>query len=90
MCDCDRQLKHYDEAIEECRTSLTYDPDDSRTHYLMGLTYAMKAQKTASIEPLAAAYQHFRSMLRINPEAPEAGDVKKMLANYDQFLARGK
>ena len=56
----------------------------------MGLTYGMKAQKTNTIEPLAAASQHFRSMLRINPEAPEAGDVKKMLANYDQLLARGK
>ena len=90
MCDCDRQLKRFDEAIDECRTSLTYDPEDSRTHYLTGLTYAMKAQKTSSVEPLAAASQHFRSMLRINPEAPEAGDVRKMLANYDQLLARGK
>jgi len=88
LCDCDRQLKHFDEAIEECRTSLQYDPDDSRTHYLMGLTYAMKAQKTANVEPLAAASLHFRSMLRLNPDAPEADDVKKMLANYDQLLAR--
>jgi superkiller protein 3 len=90
MCDCDRQLQRFDEAIEECRTSLTYDPDDSRTHYLMGLTYATKAQKTKSIEPLAAASQHYRTMLRINPGAPEADDVKKMIANYDQLLARGK
>jgi tetratricopeptide (TPR) repeat protein len=90
MCDCDRQSKRFDEAIEECRLSLTYDPGDARTHYLMGLTYAMKAQKTASIEPLAAASQHFRSMLRLNPEAPEAGDVQKMLASYDQLLAKGK
>jgi hypothetical protein len=49
----------------------------------------MKAQKAASVEPLAAASMHFRSMLRINPDAPESGDVKKMLANYDQLLARG-
>jgi tetratricopeptide (TPR) repeat protein len=90
LCDCDRQLKRYDEAIEECRTSLQYDAGDSQTHYLMGLTYAMKAQKTASVEPLAAASLHFRSMLRLNPEAPQADDVKKMLANYDQLLARAK
>ncbi len=90
LCDCDRQLKRFDEAIDECRMSLTYDPDDPRTHYLMGMTYAMKAQKTASVEPLAAASQHFRSSLRINPNAPEADDIKKMLANYDLLLARGK
>lgn len=89
LCDCDRQLKRFDEAIEWCRLSLQYDAEDPRTHYLMGLTYAMKAQKSASVEPLAAASLHFRSMLRINPEAPEAGDVKKMLANYDQLLAKG-
>jgi hypothetical protein len=29
-------------------------------------------------------------MLRLNPEAPQADDVKKMLANYDQLLARAK
>jgi tetratricopeptide (TPR) repeat protein len=89
ICDCDRQLKRYDEAIDECRISLQYDPEDARTHYLMGLTYAMKAQSTASIEPLAAASLHFRTMLRLNPEAPESGDVKKMLASYDQLLAKG-
>jgi tetratricopeptide (TPR) repeat protein len=88
MCDCDRQQKRFDEAIAECRTSLTYDPEDSRTHYLLGLTFAMKAQKISSIEPLAAASEQFRTMLRLNPEAPEAGDVRKMLANYDQLLAR--
>ena len=88
MCDCDRQLKRFDEAIEECRTSLTYDPDDSRTHYLMGLTYAIKAQKTKSIEPLAAASQHSGSMLRINPEAPEAGRREKDARQLRPVAAR--
>jgi tetratricopeptide (TPR) repeat protein len=89
MCDCDRQLKRFDDAIGECRLSLQYDPEDPRTHYLMGLTYAMKAQSTSNVEPLAAASLHFRTMLRLNPEAPESGDVKKMLANYDALLAKG-
>jgi tetratricopeptide (TPR) repeat protein len=89
LCDCDRQLGRFDEAIESCRLSLRYDPEDSRTHYLAGLTYAMKAQKTASVEPLAAASLHFRSMLQLNPDSPEAGDVRKMLANYDHLLAKG-
>jgi len=46
----------------------------------------MKAQSTRSLGPLAAASEHFRDMLRLNPDMPEAGDVKKMLANYDQLL----
>ena len=86
LCDCDRQLKHFDQAVQECRTSLTYDADDPRTHYLLGLTLAMQAQATASLGPLAAASEHFRDMLRLNPDMPEASDVKKMLANYDQLL----
>ncbi len=86
LCDCDRQLKHFDQAVQECRTSLTYDADDPRTHYLLGLTLAMQAQATASLGPLAAAEEHFRDMLRLNPDSPEAPDVKKMLASYDQLL----
>jgi tetratricopeptide (TPR) repeat protein len=88
LCDCDRQLKRFDEAIEECRTSLKYDPDDARTHYLLGLTFGSKAKSTSRLEPLAAASEQFRSMLRLNPDAPEAGDVRKMLANYDQLLLK--
>jgi tetratricopeptide (TPR) repeat protein len=87
ICDCDRQLSRFDDAIAECRTSLTYDPEDSQTHYLLGMTFALKAKKTASLEPLAAASEQFRTMLRLNPEAPEAGNVRKMLASYDQLLA---
>lgn len=86
LCDCDRQLKRFDDAIQECRQSLVYDPEDPRTHYLLGLTYAMKAQKTGSIELLAAASRYFRSMLRLNPDMPEAPDVRKMLENYDRLL----
>jgi tetratricopeptide (TPR) repeat protein len=90
LCDCDRQLKRFDEALEWCRMSLQYDREDARTHYLTGLTYATKAQKAASVEPLAAASMHFRTSLRLNPDSPESPDIKKMLANYDQLLAAGK
>ena len=86
ICDCDRQQSRFDEAIAACQKSLAYDPEDAYTHYALGLTYGMKAQKLGSLEPLAAASKYFRSMLRISSDMPEAPDVRKMLDNYDQLL----
>jgi tetratricopeptide (TPR) repeat protein len=86
LCDCARQLGRYDEAVAYCQKSLAYDPKDPYIHYALGLTYAQKAQKTKSLETLAAASKYFRSMLVINPDMNEASDVRKMLNNFDQLL----
>lgn len=86
ICDCDRQQGRFDDAVAACRKSLMYDREDPYTYYALGLIYGRKAQKINSVEPLAAASQYFRTMLRIAPELPEASDVRKMLDNYDQLL----
>jgi tetratricopeptide (TPR) repeat protein/uncharacterized caspase-like protein len=90
LCDCDRQLKRYDDAIGECQRSLVYDAGDPNTQYALGMTYATKAQSTGNVGFLAAASEHFRSMLRINPDMPQAPDVRKMLASYDRLLQGGR
>ena len=86
LCDCSRQLGRYDEAIGYCQRAVAYDPKDPYIHYLLGLTYATKAQKTRNLESLASASKCFRSMLAINPDMTEAGDVRKMLDNFDRVL----
>jgi tetratricopeptide (TPR) repeat protein len=86
ICDCDRQQGRFDEAIAACQKSLGYDQQDVYTHYALGLIYGTKAQKLSSLEPLAAASKHFRAMLQINSEIPEAVNARKMLDSYDQVL----
>ena len=89
LCDCSRQLGRYDEAIAFCQRSLGYDPKDPYIHYLLGLTYATKAQKTRDMGTLATASKYFHSMLAINPDLTEGGDVRKMLDNFDRILRGG-
>ena len=88
MCDCDKRRKAYDSAIANCSKALTYDPSDPYIHYALGLIYAYKAQTSQSLEPLPAASKHFRAMLALNADVAEAGDVRKMLKNFDDLLSR--
>ncbi len=88
LCDCDRKLKQYDTAIDNCRQSLRYDAKDPYVHYALGLIYAHKAASAGDREMLAAAEEHFRTMLALNKDIAEADDVKKMLVSFDAELAK--
>ncbi|MBV8818439.1 MAG: caspase family protein [Acidobacteriaceae bacterium] len=88
ICNCNYKLKRYDGALEDCVRSLSYDPKDPYVHYVMGLAYAQKFNQTNSPELAAAAVKHFRAMLAINDQMSEAGNVKKMLANFEAQLSR--
>lgn len=88
LCDCDRKLKRYDDAIDFCTQSLRYDAKDAYVHYALGLIYAHKAQDANSREMLAAACQQFRIMLALNDQMAEADQVKKMLVSFDAKLAK--
>jgi tetratricopeptide (TPR) repeat protein len=81
-------LKRYDPAIDYCRQSLRYDAKDPYVHYALGLIYARKAQASNSREMLAAAGEHFRTMLALNNQMAEADEVKKMLVSFDAALAK--
>jgi tetratricopeptide (TPR) repeat protein len=88
ICNCDYKLKAYDGALEECLRSLSYDAKDPYVHYVMGLTYAQKFNQTNSPELLAAAVKHFQAMLALNGEMAEAGNVRKMLTNFEAQLSK--
>jgi tetratricopeptide (TPR) repeat protein len=87
LCENSKNLKRYDEAIPYCQRSLTYDPQDAFTHYLLGLNFSYQAQKTGSLELLAAARVSFQKMLTLNPDLEEAGFARKNMTAIDSALA---
>jgi tetratricopeptide (TPR) repeat protein len=87
ICDCERNLAHFDSAISFCQRSLTYDPQDPYAHYALGLSYMRKAVASGSIAELDPALRHFQQMLAINSDLSEADYARKNIANIQQALA---
>jgi tetratricopeptide (TPR) repeat protein len=88
LCDSERKLKRYDEAIGYCRAALSYAPDDALTHYALGLAYAQKANAANSSELAAAAGEHFRRMIALNPNLAESGNARQILSSIESELAK--
>jgi tetratricopeptide (TPR) repeat protein len=88
LCDSSRKLKQFDEAISDCRNALSYTPDDALTHYAIALAYAQKANAENSTEAAAAAEEHFRRMISINPDLAESANARKMLTSIEAELAK--
>lgn len=88
ICDAQRKLSNFDQAIAYCQSALAYDPEDPYVHYALGLAYARQAQSTGSLEMLAAAGKHFRAMLDINAEMEQAGYARKNIASIEAALGR--
>lgn len=87
LCDCERKLSRYQQAITDCQKSLAYSQQDPLTHYELGLVYAHMANEQQSIEMASVARQHFQEMLVLNPDLDQASTAKQMIANIDQALA---
>ncbi len=86
ICDAERKLSNYEEAITYCQDSLSYDPEDPYVHYALGLSYAREAQQTGRVELLAAANKHFQTMLDINADMAEADYARKNIASIEAVL----
>lgn len=86
LSDSERRLSHFDKAIEYGQMALVYDPKDPYVHYALGLAYGRKGEQANSIEAYAAARNHFRTMLEINPSMDEAEFAKKNVASIDAAL----
>ena len=87
LCDSDRLLSHFDAAITNCQKSLSYDSRDPYTHYALALAYARKAEKTGSLEALAAALNHFSAVLDLNSDLAEAAYARKNVASIQALLS---
>src|SRR3984957_4859906 len=86
LCDAERKESHWDTAIAYCQKSLAYDAKDPYTHYALGLCYMHQAQQSNSLEILASAGIHFRTMLDINPDLEEAKYARANLKAIDGLL----
>lgn len=88
LCNCEKVLKNYDQAIADCQRSLSFDPQDPLTHYALAFAYQYKGNQTGSREMFAAAREHFSTMLRINPDLAEAKLARANLKNIDDALQK--
>jgi tetratricopeptide (TPR) repeat protein len=87
LCDAERRQSHYDAAVAYCQKSLAYDSKDPYTHYALALCYMHQAQQSQSMETLASAGDHFRTMLDLNPDLEEAKYARQNLKSIDTLLA---
>src|SRR5579883_2305639 len=86
ICDCERNLIHYARTTENCQRALTYDPQDPYTHYALALAFAHQGVQTSNYGMLAAAVQHFRSMLQIDPDLEQAAAARQNIASIEKEL----
>lgn len=88
MCECDEKLKNFTRAIPACQKSLTYDPSDAYTHYVLAMSYLREGAQVGNLPMLAAAAQHFQTMLQLNPNLEEAGYARTNLSSIEKALAK--
>jgi len=88
ICDCNRLLADYDQAIGFCEKSLSYDAGDPYAHFALGLSYMHKAVAGNSIAELDPALRHFQQVVAINPEMDEADKARKNIASIQKALGR--
>ncbi len=86
LCDCEYLLNNFDSAIPYCQKALVYDKTDPFAHYRLALAYMKEAKQTGSLETLAAAGNHFRAVLEINPDLEQAGPSRQNLKAIDGML----
>jgi tetratricopeptide (TPR) repeat protein len=86
LCDAERKQSHWDTAIAYCQKSLAYDAKDPYTHYALANCYMHEAKESGSLETLASAGNHFRTMLDLNPDLEEAKYARQNLKSIDGFL----
>lgn len=90
LCDCERRLFHFDNAIAYCQKSLSFDKDDPLTHYALALAYMRQADASGDVGMLPAARKHFAESIRLNPDLSESEMAKKNIRTIDQYLARAR
>lgn len=86
LCENSKNTKQFEAAIGYCQKAIVYDPGDAFNYYLLGLNYSYEAQKTGSLEMLAAARKSFVRMLDLNADLEEAKYARQNIAAIDKAL----
>ncbi len=86
LCEAERKQNRFATAIGHCQKALVYDPGDPFLHYQLGLAYTQQANEADDRSLLPAARKHFRAMLDINAELPEAEYARRNLAAIEKAI----
>jgi tetratricopeptide (TPR) repeat protein len=85
ICDCERQAKRYDKAIDACQMALRYDAKDPYAHYALGLSFMHAAIQSGNAGELEPAVRHLERTVELNPDLAESSMAKKNIANIKAF-----
>ena len=55
LCESERRINHYDNAISYCQRALSFDKEDPLTHYSLALAYFRMGAATGDVSLLPAA-----------------------------------
>jgi tetratricopeptide (TPR) repeat protein len=90
LCDCERLLNHFDNAIKYCQCALTYDLHDPFSHYALAISFVDKYNALAlkDVGLLVAARKHFNSVIELNPHIEQASASKRDIASIDTVLRK--
>jgi len=72
------RAKDYENAVEEFKRALAYNPNNARAHYNLGILYDdyFKDKKQARY--------HYRTFLELQPESDDAESVREWLADLER------
>jgi len=88
ICDCQRLLSNYDQAVGYCQKALSYDGHDPYAHFVLGISYMHKANAENSVADLDPALRHFEQVLAINPDLDEAAKARKNIEAIKRALGK--
>lgn len=88
VCDSQRLLKQYGDAIPNCERALAYDTSDALAHYVLALCLMHQANETQDPQQLAAANIHFRSVVELDPDLAESENARKNILLIDGYFRK--
>lgn len=86
LCDAERHVNHFDNAITYCQKALSFDNQDPFTHLALANAYVWQADVSGDTSLLPAARKHFQQMITLNPDLEETKRAKEYIARIDKFL----
>ncbi len=73
--------KKYKKAQKLLEKSLEHDPDNAQAHRSLGVVFTKLKKKTKAVE-------HYRTYLKLTPNAEDASGVRKLIKDLEKTQAR--
>lgn len=88
LCDVDRQLGSFRQAISHCEQALKYDDHDPLAFFLLGNAYRDLYNATLRRDYVIAARKNYSRMVQINPELPLSRNARDYIEQIDARMSR--